>query len=264
MNSSAHGGSFFTSLFEIPETTEIYARLFSLPVPFCLTLINLDRLEQALEHEMVEDHLLALLSSEEKKLFSGFAYPKRRKEWLGGRLAAKYAVCQLLAVKKTEQILPTLSILPTESGSPRLTGTGFSRDQLPALSISHSGRFAVALAAAAESCGVDIQKISPQTQRVADRFCEPHELQLLRDCAPLLDEKERLTLLWSAKEALKKALLHDQPVIFQGVALQSVAVNRYFTLHLRFPGDLGQPAEVTALMLEDCVLAYTLVPSCHA
>ena len=75
---------------------------------------------------------------------------------------------------------------------------------------------------------------------------------------------QRLTLLWSAKEALKKALLHDQPVIFQGVVLRSLDMDQYFTLHLDFPGDQNCPAVITALKLEDCILAYTAGNSCHA
>jgi len=266
MNSFADKVSFFSghSGIGINEALIVYSRLTATPAPFCLTLINLDSLEETMLQEQADGHLLSLLSSREKELFSGFAYPKRRREWLGGRLAAKYAVFQLLQREGTPETLSALSIMPNSNGSPRISNSFPTRDELPALSISHSGRFAVAMAAAAESCGIDIQKVSAQTVRVADRFCEPDELQILREHAPLLNEKEQMTLLWSAKEALKKALLHDQPVIFQGVALQSVALGRHFTLRLHFPGDLGQPAVITALMFEECVLAYTLVHARHA
>ena len=256
--------SFFTVVTDIQEAGKIYSHSGTVPMQFCQTLVKLDDLEEALQDEHTYRYLISLLSPEEKTLFSTFTYPKRRREWLGGRLAAKSAVLQFLQIDCTIKSLSELSILPTENGAPQLSSTIFDEDKLPSLSISHSNRFAVAMATKAKSCGIDIQKISEKTERVADRFSEPGELLLLHDHTPLLNTQERLTLLWSAKEALKKALLHDQPVIFKGVVLHSMNVNQYFTLHLHFPGDLNRPAEVTAIMLEDSILAYTITKTCHA
>jgi len=264
MNGITSIESFFAVLTETPGAGKIYSRLGSAPVQFCQTLVNLNDLEKALQSEHTYHSVVSLLSPEEKKLFATFSYPKRRREWLGGRLAAKSAVLQLLRINNTTEILSELTILLTENGSPQLIGTHLTGDKPPALSISHSDRFAVAMAVKAETCGIDIQKISEKTERVADRFSEEKELLLLRDHTSMLNEKERLTLLWSAKEALKKALLHDQPVIFQGVVLQSLDVDKYFTLHLHFPGDQNFPAEIIAVKLEDCMLAYTVGNSCHA
>lgn len=254
----------FSSASEIQGAGRIYSRRGSAPVPFCQTLINLDHLEQVLLEEHACSFPASLLSADENELFSSFAYRKRRREWLGGRLAAKAAALKLLQIDSTPNMMAALSILPAEDGSPRLSSSILAAATLPVLSISHSDRFAVAMAAKAASCGIDIQKISEQTERVAERFSEPGELQLLLDHAPLLSVKERLTLLWSAKEALKKALLHDQPVIFQGVVLRSLTADHSFTLRLNFPGDGNCPAEVTAMLLEDCILAYTFVRTRHA
>jgi len=41
-------------------------------------------------------------------------------------------------------------------------------------------------------------------------------------------------------------------------------VNQHYTLHLHFPNDLNRPAEITAMLLEDCILAYTTAKACHA
>lgn len=257
MNSIASIQSFFTVVTEIEGAGKIYSRFGANPVHFCQTLIHLNDLEKVLQDELTSHRLVSFLSPDEKKLFAKFTYPKRKREWLGGRLAAKSAVLQLLQINTTMEILAELSILPTETGAPRLIAPHLAEDKLPALSISHSDRFAVAMAVMKETCGIDIQKISEKTERVADRFSAEKELLLLRSHTPWLNEQERLTLLWSAKEALKKALLHDQPVIFQGVILQSVDVGQYFNLRLRFPGDRNRPADITALQLEDCILAST-------
>jgi phosphopantetheinyl transferase (holo-ACP synthase) len=99
--------------------------------------------------------------------------------------------------------------------------------------------------------------------RVADRFAEPAEMEMLRNVLPDLEATQHLTLLWSAKEALKKGLRRDQPALFQGVTLVSVTRGTDLVLRLRYPGDGGQPATVAAKALDDFFLAYVMAP-CHA
>lgn len=257
-------GSFFSPSSVIGGAVRIYSRLCPFPSPSCLTLVRLDELESAMQDEQFSRNLEALLSPEEKELFASYSFPKRRKEWLGGRLAAKWAVLGLSRIKGTEETMPELSVLPVEKGWPRLITSLLDASKIPALSISHSDRFAVAMAADATACGIDIQKITDKTERVADRFSDEKEAGLLQEFLPRLEQKERLTLLWSAKEALKKALLQDQPVMFQGVVLDSVELREYISLRLRFPGDRNHPAEIIAVRMEDCFLAYSVVHPCHA
>lgn len=199
--------------------------------------------------------LASLLSPEEQALFAALTFPKRRREWLGGRLAGKFAV---LGLDAPPVPLAGLSILPAPHGAPLLSCPTLPTWRLPALSISHSDRYVVALAARTGHCGIDLQQITGQTERVADRFAEPAELQLLRKRLPDLDETQRLTLLWTAKEALKKGVLADQPVLFQGVTLQAVDRDRILALHLRYPGDGGQPAVISAVELDGYFLASTI------
>lgn len=258
MNHPATIASFFLPTSMIPGEVMLYIRQDTHPVPFCITLINLSELDKQREGVQLPELFLSHLSHEEKNLFKDFSYPKRKREWLGGRLAAKYGVLTILDRNQSTDNIADLSVLPQENGSPTLHSSRFPKEKLPSLSISHSENFAVAMAAEAKSCGIDIQKISDKTQRVADRFCDEEELMLLQKCVPLLTEIERLTLLWSAKEALKKSLLHDQPVIFQGVVLQSLDISQFYSLYLHLPGTLEHPAEVTAVILEDYVLAYTI------
>ena len=56
---------------------------------------------------------------------------------------------------------------------------------------------------------------------MTDHFATDAELRLLAgqtDCT----EDTRLTMLWTMKEAVKKALLHDQPVIFSATELREI------------------------------------------
>ena len=112
------------------------------------------------------------------------------------------------------------------------------------------------MAAYTTTCGVDIQKITSQTQKVASRFAKQSEINLLDDKLPSLNKAEQLSLLWSTKEALKKALLEDQPVIFQGIILQDLDIDTLISLKLQFSGDNSRPAEVKATLLDDYILAF--------
>lgn len=225
----------------------------------CLTLLDLATLAQRMAAQQGGPIPLSQLSTAEQTRYAGFTYPKRQREWLGGRLACKFAVLRLTA-PPAAVTMPALSILPAADGTPLLSCPSLPTWTLPAVSISHSDRYVVAMAARARACGIDLQNITPKIARVADRFAEPAEIVLLRDTLPDLDETQRLTLLWTAKEALKKGLLHDQPVVFQGVTLHALTPANNFVLRLRYPGDGGRPAAITAVALDDSFLAYTMDP----
>ena len=250
--------SYFTSPVDLVAGCRIFSRQEVIPAPFCLSLVNLPELDNEVEQTVSQDIEVPFLSDEEKEIFLEYSYAKRKREWLGGRLAAKHAVLSLSDSQRQAENFPMTSILPNKNGSPGVYSSTLSVKTLPALSISHSHDYAVALATTSVSCGVDIQKISDKTEKVADRFCDIDEETLLAKHAPQLTTQERLTLLWSAKEALKKSLLQDQPTIFQGVSLQSISTEKYFILQLIFPEVLAHPVQVCALRLEDYMLAYTL------
>ncbi|MHB8808797.1 MAG: 4'-phosphopantetheinyl transferase family protein [Desulfobulbaceae bacterium] len=231
--------------------------------PACLALLDLAVLAEHLTAEKAQQEApSSLLSVAEQSRYAGFTYPKRQHEWLGGRLTCKFAVLHL-AAPQAHITMPALSVLPTENGAPRISCPSLPTWSLPAVSISHSDRYVVAMAARAGACGIDLQKTTAQTVRVADRFAAPAEILLLREYLPELAEPQRLTLLWAAKEALKKGLLHDQPVVFQGVTLQSLTRADNLILQLRYPGDRGRPAAITLEALDDYFLAYTIAPD-HA
>jgi len=183
----------------------------------CAALVDLQQVSKALEQE--ESRLPEqLLSEPEQAYFKRFSYPKRRREWLGGRAAAKSAMLELIGAGQLPGRLQQLSILPDDHGRP-------VPDAMPdiAISISHSDRFAVTLAVRGPSCGIDLQKISSKLSGLTDRFASAEELLILNSQPVHEDEATRLTMLWAAKEALKKRMLYDQPAIFSGIRLQRIA-----------------------------------------
>lgn len=148
--------------------------------------------------------------NEEEKLNS-LHYEKRHLEWLGGRICAKEASLRYLQGSHGDQSkqaaihAPLLQIMPSASGRPFLDAM-VPPDNLsmPHISISHSKGFAMAVAASSH-CGLDIQADSKSLERVKDRFCSGEEEKLLGRELKHLQLPQHLTLLWAAKEAVKKA-----------------------------------------------------------
>lgn len=139
-----------------------------------------------------------------------FHHAKRRTEWLGGRLAAKAAAAwwsgRAAPPAMTEDAWQDWRVENNPSGKPEIHFSGNGAfPALPQISISHSGGWAAAIAADAP-CGLDIQAQTPSVQRVAERFATDEERQRLTvlPAFAALDETARLTLLWAAKEALRK------------------------------------------------------------
>ena len=114
------------------------------------------------------------LSADEFTQWSGLSLEKRRTEWLGGRLAAKWAAAGLLG--ETAMGWQTLMIRTEKDGRPIIT----TREHAvaPFISISHSGPLAAALAANLP-CGLDIQQPGARLQRVRERFAYPEEEDIL-------------------------------------------------------------------------------------
>lgn len=131
----------------------------------------------------------SVLSPEELKKYNSFKVEKRRREWLGGRTAAK----TLLAESFLNRASPRdIFIGSDSSGRPACFFSG-----APALSISHCGEYAAA-AADYGHVGIDIEKIEPRARCWVEDSFRPEEAG---DASP-----ESLTALWTRKESVLKAL----------------------------------------------------------
>lgn len=183
--------------------------LFRLPdKEWALTVTDLSRLQAELAAPGRSLAAVFLDPSELERLNS-FHFPKRQLEWLGGRLAAKHAARSLMHPDPgLRPPYPSLRIGNDASGRPLLTCRAEAITTLPAISISHSGNYAGALAVTGHPCGLDLQRLTPKVLTVRDRFANRTELELINANPALhgLDETAALTLLWSAKEAFRKAI----------------------------------------------------------
>lgn len=132
------------------------------------------------------------LTPPERKVWSSFASPKRRAEWLAGRLAVKRLLREMYGTD------PLVCQVAREGVAPVVQGVcppGLS------LSLSHSGGLgAASLCAAAEgTVGVDVQRIRPVHRGLAARIFSAEEQ------AQAAETPDGLLLLWALKEAAIKA-----------------------------------------------------------
>ena len=166
-----------------------------------LILINLEELQRQLTSG--EFDLAECLAPRELTTYHQFKYQKRQIEWLGGRLAAKQAVLHAIGQETTGPTMREWPICADEHGRPFFRSLG---NKQPSLSISHSHGLALAMIVNERDCGLDLQKISEATIRVKEKFCIQTEEQIITALdLPDNNPATGLTLLWAAKEALRKA-----------------------------------------------------------
>lgn len=140
--------------------------------------------------------------------FNSYKLIKRRNEFLTGRYCAKEAIINYY-LENREKItrfkMQEIEIHPDESGRPTARIRSDAGSIPLEISIAHSRDYGVAVAA--ESiCGIDLQIATNTLLRVQCRFCTDSELVVMKNALPQETLLTRLTLLWAAKEAVKKAL----------------------------------------------------------
>lgn len=208
-----------------------------------------------------------LLHPREAALLSGYRFTKRRSEYLTGRICAKMAIQGFLQLSKTVA-LPLkpgdIEIVSTISGRPDVRVHAAHTGALKMdISISHSGEYGVALATGSR-CGIDLQLRQASLLRVQEKYCGADEDKVLAAFLPDHDTLSRLALLWSAKEAAKKALSYWKMPGFldlQVIKLKSLRDAVVFCLRFRPAGHRHMPKEVhvVAGLFGDYALAICLV-----
>lgn len=144
------------------------------------------------------------LSPEEQQKLATLRFPKRRDEWLAGRWAAKSLVRSL--PEWGDIPFAQIEIGNNPEGAP-FVRLPEGRTPPGCLSISHSGPFAFC-ALAAESgfrFGVDLEKVEPRSGSFVRDFFTPEEQRLV-DAVPVGEQEIAVTLIWSLKESMLKAL----------------------------------------------------------
>jgi phosphopantetheinyl transferase len=218
-------------------------------------------------HPQADLSFCELLHPKEAAILNGYRFPKRRAEYLTGRICAKMAIRRLLNVTLDHSISPILSeieIARTENGRPDIFIHVSEANALKLeISISHSGDYGVAIATESH-CGVDLQLQQSNLLRVQEKFCSEGEYSLLEMFLTDSDKLTRLALLWAAKEAAKKALSHWQMPGFLDLEVQKLkSFTNCIGLFLRISPTKCRPMpeEVTVVagMFGEYALAICLI-----
>jgi phosphopantetheinyl transferase len=210
------------------------------------------------------------LNHRERQEFYALGGPEERQtEWLLGRFAAKDAVRGLLRKHHGLSIPPAdIEIVKDEHGRPQPRGSWLQEiGYTPALSTSHSGQLAIAIAgrcAADEYLGVDVERIEPRSPDFEEVAFTPQERSLL-DSIGDAARHEWVTRFWCAKEAVGKAigrgLLHGpRSVLVRAVEAADGVVK--VTIGDRFAGEFPELAgmflTVYTIRHRDFIIASTL------
>ena len=165
-----------------------------------VTLSSLKQLHPETKSRWLHDKELLQLTK--------FSLEKRSREWLGGRICAKQSADIFFRAKQKQTCIPQhteFAVQSEKSGRPYFSQIKNPDLNLPELSISHSKAYAAAMSSR-RYCGIDIQYCAKTLARVQEKFCTSLESHILQVALPELPSLNRLTQLWSAKEAAKKML----------------------------------------------------------
>ncbi len=157
-----------------------------------------------------------LLHTDEAALLATLKIEKRRRDWLLGRWTAKRLLQSALAEDRGEVMaLDHLLIAADADGAPYAARAG--SDGLPvrlpySLSISHSGGHSFCAlhetagpSGARLAVGADIEMNEARSERFVADYFAPTEASMVAAAAPA-EQARLVTTIWSAKEAVLKAL----------------------------------------------------------
>ena len=149
-----------------------------------------------------DDRAVHLLSASERARVAALRVPKRRAEWLAGRAAAKRAALALLEPRPAPD---AVECGRSPGGAPQVVVAGaIVRDV--SVTIAHAGGIAGAVAALRAPIGFDIEPLAPVDRALALRAFSERERASLAAAPSPLEATRRALCLWTAKEAVLKAL----------------------------------------------------------
>jgi phosphopantetheinyl transferase len=161
----------------------------------------------AIKEELTKDHdyePIFYLGRQEREYLDSLRFEKRRSEWLAGRIALKHLLLAANPVLSQHE-LPTIQILKTEDGAPYLLIDG-DPDPNHKISLSHSNGYVFcAYSNEHDHLGVDLERVEKRPQDFMQDFFTPDELCHISR-RPSENHPLLATLIWSAKEAVLKAL----------------------------------------------------------
>jgi 4'-phosphopantetheinyl transferase EntD len=190
------------------------------------------------QHAIDEATKLAIWKIEEDEhyfkvpLQRSITHPHKRQQHLAGRYLLRFLF----------QDFPLDLIKIADTRKPYLENEAFH------FSISHCGNYAAAIASRDKRVGIDIEVPTPKVERIKHKFLHLEELALFDDGAfdqpgetmpPLQTAQDKLTLLWSAKEAVFKWWSYGNVDFSEMIRLQPFSLGKEGLMPVQFfaPGE---------------------------
>ncbi len=175
-----------------------------------------------IEPEAIQNEPYIFLHSNECAQLKKYRLPKRRSEYITGRICAKTAISDhLQSTLRTPPPMNQIEINNSEYGHPVITFHSEVPFPVPEISISHSKEYGAAIASR-HRCGIDIQSQEKSLIKVREKYCTEPEEHILLKAIPKGNKLLRLSLLWSAKEAIQKSFSTKTGMpTFLGIHLQA-------------------------------------------
>ena len=184
--------------------------MFSFPQPARFARLELERSDgkwdavlgvvPLRDYDRVRAEMLPKLGPDEAAYFQRLTHRRRQESFLMGRLAAKVAVAEMAGGGGPEQIEIRRGVFE----QPLVRGTGVEGCSV---SISHDAVWGVALAFRdAHPMAVDVETVGPDADRVRTIESQLSERELEWARADSMDASLMVTVLWTAKEAVSKAV----------------------------------------------------------
>jgi phosphopantetheinyl transferase len=167
-----------------------------------------------------------LLSREERGLWQQLpTNPRRRSEWLMGRLTLKEVTRRWIADYYGVLLYPADIIIRTDdAGKPYVAAEGLEDIcEPPQISLAHAEGYSVAIAGPADSpVGIDLETFGriKLPDFISGAFTSQEKQHV--DAVPQSDQEEIALRMWCAKEAAAKSLglgLNGRPALFQVMEL---------------------------------------------
>lgn len=144
--------------------------------------------------------LSSILSPMELERFDQYVLPKKKLQWLAGRLMVKTALQKHLSTNGQKLELCAIDVFNNENYAPYIP-------QYPEVhvSITHSFPYCIGVISG-RRIGIDLEKIITPRKAMFDLFFHPNEIRSLPENPNTDHYKHETMTFWTRKEALSKLL----------------------------------------------------------
>lgn len=161
------------------------------------------------------EKVIAFLGNYELEYLIKLKYEKIKKQFIWGRVVAKYAIEGI----DNNIVFNEINILKGSINEPVIKELKY-KDL--GVSISHSKDVIIAVAYQTESsCGIDIEYISESSKKCANKLVKDEEVKLLGE---IIEDQSLIGIcLWTIKEAMAKSVLKGL-----SLPLSSYQINKFY------------------------------------